>query len=212
MGVAPEIRNPMVTIGGFAARIARDSRNSEDTRRFAVSILEDARKLEEVVNKIQQYCNLPEASTRKEDISEAIEQTISQTVNAAERKKVRVRFRNQLPQPCHVVFDAALFKIAITNLLENAIDYSADGGTIDILVHRNEEGIVIQVGDSGPGINDKDRGFIFDPFFSTRIHRSGMGLALVERIIREHMGRIEVDSAPGRGTTMRVILPQEKDE
>ncbi len=72
MGVAHEIRNPMVTIGGFAARILRDSRSSEDTRRYAQSILEDARKLEKVVDKIQQYCNLPGVELAEGDPAKAL--------------------------------------------------------------------------------------------------------------------------------------------
>ncbi len=208
MGVAHEIRNPMVTIGGFAARILRDPRNAEDTRSYAKSILEDARKLEKVVDKIQQYCNLPEVRLSDGDLVKMIEQTLAQTRSSAKKCGVELRFQSLVSCQYPAEFDADLLKIAIMNLLENAIDFSPEGGTVHVRLDHHEQSVVIEIRDSGPGISEKDREFIFDPFFSTRIHRSGMGLALVERIVHEHMGRIEVDSTEGEGTTFRVVLHQ----
>ena len=208
MGVAHEIRNPMVTIGGFAARILRDSRNAEDTRSYAKSILEDARKLEKVVDKIQQYCNLPEVRLTKGDLVDTIEQAVAQSRSSAKKYGVELRFQNPVYSQYRAEFDTDLLKIAVMNLLENAVEFSPEGGTVDVRLYHHEESAVIEIKDSGPGISQKDREFIFDPFFSTRIHRSGMGLALAERIVREHMGRIDVDSTVGEGTAFRVVLPQ----
>lgn len=208
MGVAHEIRNPMVTIGGFAARILRDSRNPEDTRIYAKIILEDAKRLEKLVNKIQQYCNLPEARLAEGDPAEVTTQSVFELGVLADNRKVEVRFHDLIAKPYKAKFDGGLLKLAISNLLENAIEFSPEGGTVDVLIHLEQEGLVIEVIDTGPGIPGKDLEFIFNPFFSTRIHRSGMGLALVERIVNEHMGKMEVASIVGKGTTMRVILPR----
>ncbi|MBI5248873.1 MAG: PAS domain-containing protein, partial [Desulfomonile tiedjei] len=120
MGVAHEIRNPMVTIGGFAARILRDTGNPEDTRRYAKSILEDARKLEKVVDKIQQYCNLPEARLVEGDPAEVIAQTVSQLEDVGKEKDVELRFQDLTPKHYHAEFDPILLRIAVMNLLENA--------------------------------------------------------------------------------------------
>jgi PAS domain S-box-containing protein len=207
MGVAHEIRNPMVTIGGFAARILRDSRSTEDTRRYAQSILEDARKLEKVVDKIQQYSNLPAVELTDGDPAKVLAEAVSEGGRHGKERSIELRFQDLVPKPYQAKFDRTLLKTAMMNLLENAIDFSPDGTAIDVLFYLNREGAVMEVRDSGVGIEDKDREFIFDPFFSTRIHRSGMGLALVDRIVREHMGKIEVDSTPGKGTTVRIVLP-----
>ena len=65
----------------------------------------------------------------------------------------------------------------------------------------------LEVRDHGAGIQNEDRAYIFNPFFSTQVHAPGMGLAIVERVVHEHMGKIEVDSEPGQGTAIRIILP-----
>ncbi len=66
---------------------------------------------------------------------------------------------------------------------------------------------VLEVKDYGTGISDEDKMYMFDPFFSTRSQGIGMGLAIVERVVHKHLGRIEIESEPGVGTTVRIILP-----
>ena len=104
------------------------------------------------------------------------------------------------------VFDAALLRTALVELLDNAIDFSEAGSTVTVTVYPTGEGTAIEVADSGSGIDPRDRDYIFDPFFSTKTHASGMGLPMVERIVHEHLGKIDVDSEPGRGTTVRIVL------
>jgi len=69
----------------------------------------------------------------------------------------------------------------------------------------------LEVKESGRGIADQNLEYIFDPFFSTRSRDSGMGLAIVERIAREHMGKIEVNSRLGAGTTISLVLPKSSE-
>ncbi len=199
--------NPMVSIGGFAARIARDERNSEETRRYAQNIVEEARRLEIVVDEIQQYCNLPQIRALTGEISVVVGQVVSQMRPVGLEKKVRIEFHDSLPAHHEMTFDPFLIRMAARHLLANAIEFSSGGGLIEVSLYSADQGIVLEVKDSGVGISDLDREYIFDPFFSTRAHGSGMGLAIVERIVREHMGRIEVESKPGMGTMFRMVLP-----
>ncbi len=207
MGVAHEIRNPMVSIGGFAARIARDERNSEETRRYAQNIVEEARKLEIVVDEIQQYCNLPQLKTLKGEISVVVGQLVSQIRPVGLGKNIRIKFHDSLPAHHQTTFDPFLIRMAVRHLLDNAVEFSPDGGLVEVSLYLADQGIALEVKNSGVGIADRDREYIFDPFFSTRAHGSGMGLAIVERIVREHMGRIEVESKPGMGSMFRLVLP-----
>jgi signal transduction histidine kinase len=100
-----------------------------------------------------------------------------------------------------------MIKTSLLLLLDNALDFSADGAVVELSAYRIGEQTVIEVKDSGSGIKEQDLEFIFNPFFSTKTHGTGMGLAMVERIVNEHMGRIEVESKMGVGTTIRLILP-----
>jgi PAS domain S-box-containing protein len=208
MGVAHEIRNPMVTIGGFAARILRNEKNLEETRRYAQNIVEEARKLEIVVDEIQQYCNLPEMNPSKGEISVVVGEAVTQMVPAGLQRKVGIRFHDSVPPQQRVMFDPFLVRLAVVHLVKNAIDFSPEGGLVDVSLYLGDEETFLEVKDSGSGIADQDLEYIFDPFFSTRARGSGMGLAIVERIVREHMGRIEVDSKLGAGTTIRLVLPK----
>jgi PAS domain S-box-containing protein len=208
MGVAHEIRNPMVTIGGFAARILKDEKTSAESKQYARNILEDARKLERVVDETQAYCNLPEAKLFEGSVARVVGEAVSEMAFLVSRRNILIELHDSLPKGHRLAFDPLLLKMALRRLLDNAVEYSSDGTQVDVSLYATADGTVVEVKDHGQGIDEQDREYIFNPFFSTRIHGAGMGLAIVERIVHEHMGRIEVDSAPGQGTTIRVVLPQ----
>lgn len=206
MGVAHEIRNPVVTIGGFAKRIVRDKRNPEETIRYAESMVEEVDKLETLVNEVQQYCDIPEMRLSKGNLALVVEGAIDEAMAQAQDRHVMIEMRD-LCGGASTVFDPDLIKRAVRIMLDNALDFSPDGSTIQVSVHRMESGCAIAVKDSGRGIKPHDMEFLFHPFFSTRAEGLGMGLAILERIAHEHMGRIEVDSEPGKGSTFTLIIP-----
>src|SRR5205814_1311353 len=97
---------------------------------------------------------------------------------------------------------------ALTNLVFNAVDALPRGGTIRLGAQQETSGVVIEVTDSGVGMTPDVQARIFEPFFTTRGTRgTGLGLAQVFSIVERHTGRIEVDSTPQRGTTIRLFLP-----
>jgi PAS domain S-box-containing protein len=207
MGVAHEIRNPVVTIGGFAARIARNTTNSDETRRYATNIVEDARKLERVVNEVQQYCDLPEAKASPGNLATVVTAIVAEMQPFADARHISLEVRDELPDGHRVSFDAVLLRIALSGLVKNAFDFSQDGSTVEMALFQTDRGTVLEVRDHGVGIRSEDRDYIFNPFFSTQVHASGMGLAVVERVVHEHMGKIEVESEPEEGTVIRIVLP-----
>lgn len=208
MGVAHEVRNPLVTMGGFAARIARDHSNSERTRLSAQNIVEDARKLETMVNEIQQYCDLPEANPTLGNLAGTVAAAIQDAASYAADRRIAIRLEDQLGAGSLVPFDSALIKMAVTRMLKNSVDFSQEDSAVDVSVRSEDSDAVIEVRDTGAGISEDDRKYIFNPFFSTQVHGTGMGLAVVEKVTQEHGGRIELESAPGTGTTMRLIIPK----
>jgi CheY-like chemotaxis protein len=97
---------------------------------------------------------------------------------------------------------------AFTNLVLNAIDALPRGGTIRLAVRGRNEVVVAEVADNGMGMAPETREKLFEPFFSTKGEAgSGLGLAIVFGIVERHAGTIDVDSAPGKGTTFRLIFP-----
>jgi signal transduction histidine kinase len=99
----------------------------------------------------------------------------------------------------------------ILNLLTNAIDATPPDGRVEMTTRYRPEPneVEIAIVDTGPGISPADRKHIFEPFFSTKEagHGTGLGLFITAEIVREHKGRIELDSDEGSGSTFRVCLP-----
>lgn len=206
MGVAHEIRNPVVTIGGFASRIAREQVNPLSTRQYAQNILADARRLEAVVEEVQNFCDLPPVRLLKGKVSGTVVEAIQRVTPRAEPRGITISLENSMPENTAVAFDPTLIRIAVEKILENAIDFSPDGGAIQVNISGRKDAATIEVVDHGRGISERDLQFVFDPFFSTKTFAAGMGLAVVDRIVRDHLGRLELHSTRGSGTTVRVEL------
>jgi PAS domain S-box-containing protein len=208
MGVAHEIRNPIVTIGGFASRIARSADDPETTRRDANNIMEAAKSLEKVVDAVQQCCDLPPINLFEGSLSDLVKMTVSEMAPKAQAKKVNLRVRDELPPEYKTSFDPLLLRMGLVRLIDNSIEFSREGSVVDISLRAVESGTIVEVKDYGSGISKQDLEYIFNPFFSTLPHAAGMGLAVVESVVNEHLGNIEVDSKPGVGTNIRIFLPR----
>ncbi len=208
MGVAHEIRNPVVSIGGFASRIVKGKDSQERQRESAEKILDEARRLEATVQEVQDYCNLPPAVLAEHDIASLFESAVSDTKEYADERNIHVRYEVTEGTGSRVFLDQKLMGQALALLIENAADFSYDGGIVTLKAAIDDRTVTIEITDEGAGIDRENLPFILDPFFSTRAKGSGMGLAIVERVVQEHYGQIDVDSEVGMGTTVRLILPK----
>ena len=103
-------------------------------------------------------------------------------------------------------------ELVIYNLVLNAVQASPPRGTVTVKTRQIEDMVEIAVIDSGSGIDPKHLENIFNPFFTTKAHGVGLGLAIVSKIVDEHGGKISVDSEPGSGSVFRVYLPMEERE
>lgn len=108
--------------------------------------------------------------------------------------------------------DVSLIMVVIRNLINNAIKYSHEGGKIDVFLKKQEKKIEFVVRDYGQGMSEIDRKHIFDRFYRTDKARNsegfGLGLAICDRIVEIHRGKILVESKEGEGSVFRVILPE----
>jgi len=122
-----------------------------------------------------------------------------------------VDLATELPlEPLVFSFDPDLYELALTNLVQNAIDASSAGSMVFVTVRPSEDDVVISIKDSGTGIPKDHMENIFNPFFTTKAQGTGLGLAIVAKIVDEHGGSISVESTPGEGTTFQLNLPQQK--
>jgi PAS domain S-box-containing protein len=103
--------------------------------------------------------------------------------------------------------DPTQMQQVLVNLVKNAMHAMTKGGTLTLQTGENEDGVWVSVTDTGGGIHQEQINRIFEPFFTTKKKGSGLGLMIVQRIVRAHEGRIELESHVGRGTTFRIWLP-----
>ena len=106
-------------------------------------------------------------------------------------------------------FDETLIGSAIVNLLANGSDAMPNGGAMEIATRRDGSTAIVEISDSGQGIPDEQLESIFNPFFTTKPHGVGLGLAIVSKSIDGHGGKISVRSKPGEGSTFRIELPMD---
>jgi signal transduction histidine kinase len=120
---------------------------------------------------------------------------------------IESRLARQLPR---ALLDAGQIKQALVNLIKNAMQAMTKGGVLSVHTGASGGGVWVSVGDTGHGIPSEQLKRIFEPFFTTRKKGSGLGLMIVQRIVRDHGGLIKLESHAGSGTAFRVWLPTEE--
>jgi PAS domain S-box-containing protein len=201
--VAHEIRNPLVSLGGFAKRL--EKKLDGNLKEYADIIANEVERLEGILNEILSF--VKEARVVKEIVNSIgiIEEVISLIKSdLEERNIVLVR---EVVEPTEMYIDPNRMKEALLNILKNAVQAVGSNGTIFIKTYVKDNTAVFEIKDTGAGIAEEDLPFIFDPFFTTKKTGTGLGLTITHRIIEEHTGSIEVESKPGAGSTFRVFIP-----
>jgi PAS domain S-box-containing protein len=117
---------------------------------------------------------------------------------------VKTRLARQLPL---TPIDQTQIQQVLVNLIKNAMQAMSKGGTLTLQTGEGADGVWVSIADTGGGIAQEQINRIFEPFYTTKKKGSGLGLMIVQRIVRAHGGRIELESQVGRGTTFRIWLP-----
>ncbi len=204
--VADKIRNPSSIIGLTCSRILSREEVPESLKPKLRNIMEEAEKLNRIVENFQSLLKNKKTMFNYVDINGIIESVIPIIGNTAAARGVELDFRPS-EDTLQINVQRNLFRIALSHLIKNAIEASPEGGKITISTSKENDNIVLTISDTGSGISENDMENIFDPVFSTKEKRFGMGLPLVKRIVVEHMGEIDVKSTVGEGTEFIVKLP-----
>ena len=148
------------------------------------------------------------------DLGQVIKGLVQGQKLAAEEKSLILEYI-EADEPLEIVSDEETIGQAVTNLLDNAIKYTPQGGHVTARLYQRGNEVVIEVADSGIGIEPQDKERIFERFYrvdkarSRELGGTGLGLAIVRHIVMAQHGRIEVESQPGSGSTFRLIFPLE---
>ncbi len=206
--VAHEIRNPLVTMGGYARRIRQMADGNEKIQNAADVILKESVRLENTLSNVMDLTKPQALIKNLNSINDIITDTIDLLKNVFFEKKIHpvVKLSEDLPL---VNSDPNQIKQVILNLLQNSIDATPRGGEVEIStdVDADNENIVIIVRDTGTGIENNNFDDIFEPFFTTKITGVGLGLAIVSKIIKDHDGEISVHNRETGGAEFTITLP-----
>lgn len=205
-GVAHEVRNPVMVIGGFARRLLTQFADNEPVSRNVRIILSETERLEQVVYDVEAFSKLRQPEPRPVDLGNVLKAVVLSLDGGIQSQNIEVNMDIPVTLPL-VECDRELIELALRNILENAVEAMPSGGLLTVRAIMQSDSLMLSIRDTGVGISSKDIEGVFDPFFTSKQHGTGLGLTTVHRIISEHSGEVKLSSVPGGGTEVHVYLP-----
>ncbi len=207
--VAHELRNPLVSIGGFARTLHRALDKDDPNREFARIITEDVARMETIVNDMLDFVR-PQKQTRQNVVLDRlVADTVGRHVSRIDAEGIELHYDLQCGEttvPCH----PGEIRQVVENFLNNARQAVPKDGVIRVTTSLLEGGARVAVSDNGPGFADDIVDEMFTPFFSTKPRGSGLGLTICDQIIKAHGGIREATNRPEGGAEFAFILPLAK--
>jgi two-component system nitrogen regulation sensor histidine kinase NtrY len=207
--VAHEIKNPLTPIRLAAERIQRRVIDLDDELRSVVgqsceAIVAHVSGLTALVDAFRDYARLPAVAPRRVDVDRIVREVGALYAGVREEVTVRV----DAPDTRVPGFvDPALLRQALVNLVDNAVDAIDGAGEVVLRLSREGGDLVFEVEDTGRGLPVADPETLLLPFYSTKGRGSGMGLALVHRVVTDHGGALQISDRPHGGAGVRISLP-----
>jgi signal transduction histidine kinase len=212
-----ELRTPLNAIIGFSEIIRTTPELSQEERaEFAETIHSSGRQLLTLINDILDLTHIQAGRLELHPapclVAEAVDAALSENAAAATQKELTVT--SQVDRSMQVVFDARSLRHIVHNLINNAVKFTSHHGSVTISAVETPTGTVVEVRDTGIGIKPEDQARLFEEFrqvdgsTSRGYEGIGLGLALSKRLVELQGGRIWVESAPGRGSAFRFLIPR----
>ena len=209
-GFAHEIRNPLASISGPIQMLSKDLRLDQTDRKLMQIILRGKDRLEGFVKDFLLLAR-PKQSERKDIDIKIIIDDVLESLRFSPEWNENIEVIRNLSDQTGIYGNKAEIRQVIWNLVLNAIQAMPDGGRLKIETTPDEKKYLeILISDNGCGIEEKNQDRVFEPFYTTKETGTGLGMAIVNRIVESHMGKIIIKSKLGKGTDCIVLLPQEE--
>ncbi|HEX4632541.1 MAG TPA: ATP-binding protein, partial [Gemmatimonadales bacterium] len=213
--VSHELKTPLTSIAGYAETIAAEAEAESPARHFAGTILANAKRMHRLVEDLLDLSKIESGGWRPVprvvDLSAAAREAWSPFAEAAADRGVS--FELKVPASVSIAADPDALRQILSNLYDNSLRHTPRGGNITVWSAPAGDGVVLEVRDTGSGILAEHLPRIFERFYRADPARSrdqggtGLGLAIVKHLVEAHSGRVDAESTPGRGTTIRIVLP-----
>jgi signal transduction histidine kinase len=211
-GLAHEIKNPLSTVQ-LNLQLLREDLDPDDPAHARVhrrleTVQKETSRLRDIVDDFLRYAGRVELNKQPVDVNNLLEDLVDFLTPQAQVQRIQLRLKRADGGPLVVSLDERQIKQTLLNLMLNALQAMPQGGGEVILSARRENGMaVLDVTDTGPGIDPAALPQIFDAYYSKKKGGTGLGLAIAKRLVEEHGGRISVTSEVGKGSVFRVALP-----
>lgn len=207
-GLAHEIKNPLASIKTFTEYLDTKYTDQEFREKFKRIVGGEVERMNLIVQQLLEFAKPSPPKLVPVEVPRLLDDTLELLNNDLLQRKVRV-IRSYAPTPA-VLGDSQQLKQVFLNLLLNSLQAMNGSGQLTLKTDMHGAELEVTIQDNGYGITAEDLPRIFDPFFSTKPTGTGLGLAVVRGIIKEHGGRIQITSESGKGTVVSVMLPKPK--
>jgi len=203
-GLAHEIRNPLVSIKTFIQLLPEKFHDSEYRQAFSQIASQEVERINNLIQELLNFARPAPINKQPTDLVKIIERSLF--LLDPEFRKRSIDIEKRLPAEAFLMGDAEQLHRVFSNLLLNSIQAIDQSGriTVEIIQNPGENRLLVNFKDTGKGIPPENLPRLFDPFYSSRIGGTGLGLSIAHNIVKEHGGRIEVESQPGKGSTFRL--------
>src|SRR5215472_5959370 len=207
-GVAHEVNTPLAVISNYIQMLAKQMPEGDPRQSIIEKIVKQTFRASEIVNNLLNFSRTGAAEAASVDVNRVVEETLSLVAHPLKTARIQVvkELAESLP-PVHG--SANKLQQVFLNLFLNARDAMPGGGMLEVRTGAHNGSVEIEIADTGAGIAREDIHRIFDPFFTTKSNGrgTGLGLSVSYGIIKEHAGKIDVRSTPGKGTSFHVEFP-----
>ena len=205
-GVAHEIRNPVMTIGGFAHRMKRELPENYKLQKYIDIILDESGRLERLVREVHEFLEIQSSSLVIAKIEPVINDVLQIFEPLARNREIEVLV--DIPEDLPSLYlDSSQLVTALSNILENALEAMPNGGTLSLKIEKDDRHLSISCRDTGVGIDPEQLDAVYDPFVTSKTRGAGLGLTMVYQIVMNHHGEIKINSELNKGTVVNVQLP-----
>ena len=213
--IAHDLKSPLTRIRGLAEVTLTTDSETDDYRQMAADTIEECDRLLQMIDTMliiaRTEAGVGRAAAQPLDLARLVREGCGLFAPLAEDRGIELDCQN-LPESLFFKGDRAMLQRMLANLLDNAIKYTAAGGSVGVgLMPKGRGEVLLSVTDTGSGIDPAEQPLVFKRFYrcdrSRTLPGSGLGLSLARAVARAHGGEISVRSAPGRGSTFSVVLP-----
>lgn len=210
-GVAHEIGNPLNSLHIHLQLIERELRNVPEDRRgklkeYVTVARNEVTRLDAIATQFLRAVRRQKPNLELGSVNEVVREAVAFLRPELKDRDILVEeeLGGSLPQ---ILFDRNQLKQAFFNIIRNAMQAMGKGGILHVSTEATTDHVVAAFRDTGGGISEENLSKVFQPYFTTKKEGSGLGLMIVQRIVRDHGGEIEIESDVGRGTTVRILFP-----